>query len=419
ACYYFNRIYRADILHPRLSKEAMLNLILEDVNAFVPRELATFEKTKGEEGRLVLGDEYYVHISGPWDGPVRVIDVQPTSFSFITLKGHLEAGEIQFYLVDHPEQEDAIRFEIRSWTRSRDRVTDFFYQFLGISKMLQKNMWTFFCNKVVEKSGGELIGHIEVMTHRTHFSPEQQIPLWKQYTNQFERWSQAQLNFDPNKREEFTEINGWRIDEYKIGLPSEPSGQPVPGGPWETAKNIINNYEFPDPRIVSGIFVPDGPLQERIMIVRGHFLMFTFLFGVKVSQVFDEVRTLDKRGEGRVWGYSYRTLTGHFEMGEITFEIWKFLETGEVEFRIHAYSKPAFIHNPFYRIGFHLFGRGLQKRFGATALSRMQQMVIERVADVPTQEKPIATPDVQPLEQDESAAKKAEVLEEQQTESEV
>ena len=407
---FYNRTYQVDIQDSKLGKEEIIRSILHDINRFTPQEMAHFEKTEGAEDEFQIGDEFLVRISGPWNGPVRLIELQPDSFSFETLQGHLEVGKIQFIALDHPEQEGVIRFEIRSWARSSNRVTDFFYRILGISKFSQTRMWTFFLDKVVENSGGERVGAIKVMTHKAPHDTQAEQPLWEQYSSEFERWRSIELNFDPSKQEEFTQANGWYIDDYQIGLPSEPPGEPVKNGAWEIAKVIINNYEFPDPDLISGIFVPDQPLNERLMIVKAHFLFFTFVLGVKISRVIDELRDGGKRGQARVWGYSYSTLTGHFESGEITFEVWKFLETGEVEFRIHAYSKPAHIANPFYQFGFRIFGRSLQRRFGASSLERMQRLVLERIASSPQPEEPLETPEVKPISSDEAASDKAEEI---------
>lgn len=40
------------------------------------------------------GDEFVVRMPGPWDGPVRVVRRDESSFRLATLDGHLEAGEI-------------------------------------------------------------------------------------------------------------------------------------------------------------------------------------------------------------------------------------------------------------------------------------------------------------------------------------
>jgi len=412
------RSYQVDIAHPTLSREALMQHLTEDLNRCTPQEMAHFTKTKGEPDRMAVGDEYFIYIAGPWNGPVRVINVTPTSFAFVTLAGHLEAGEITFSVLEHPERQDTIRFRIQSWARSSNRVTDLFYRVLGISQFAQTTMWVTFCKQVVAESGGERLGKIQVTTHKVDEKYIlQQMPRWKPYASRFEQWRRANLNFDINQTEQFTESNGWRIDDYSTGLPGEAPGAPEPNGSFAAAKDIVLNYEFPDPSLISGVFLPDDPLNERIMILRAHFLLFNFLFGVRIGNVIDEVRQTEKQGPAYVWGYSYRTLEGHFEMGEITFEVWKYAQTGEVRFRVHAYSKPDRIKNPFYRIGFRIFGRSLQMRFARASMARMQQLVLERLAAPVQPRKPLETPEVQPIAASEAAQEKVDQVQQETSQS--
>ena len=168
----FHRRYRVDIAHPQQSIEALMQRIRADLNLCSPTYLARFEKVKGDPADMVVGDDYFIHIPGPWNGPVRVIDVTPTSFSLLTLEGHLEAGEIRLRFVPHPEIDDAIRFEILSWARSRNLLVDLAYDKLHLAQMAQTNMWVHFCQRVVEESGGERIGEIDVITERLPFEGE-------------------------------------------------------------------------------------------------------------------------------------------------------------------------------------------------------------------------------------------------------
>ncbi|MGB7337863.1 MAG: DUF1990 family protein [Phototrophicaceae bacterium] len=382
----FYRRYYVDLDNVQRSKADLMTLIEEHLNSFSPSDMAIFERLEEEnDAPMQVGDDYYIHIAGPWDGPVRVIDVTPTSFSFITLDDHLEAGEIQFRITDHPEKETVTRFEIRSWSRSKDRLVHFLYDVLPVVKFSQEKMWIFFCQRVVEVSEAQALDDIQVMTHRVPYTYVKNEVVgnaerWQQYSPQLSQMRHYGLNFDLDQRESFTEVNGWRFDKYEIDLPKEASGAPQKNGSWELAQHVLTNYEFPDPNLISGIFIPDAALAERVMLLEAKFLIFKFYFGVRISSVIDEQRTDDEKGLAQVWGYSYQTLEGHFEMGEITFEIWKFLDSGEVEFRVHSYSKTGHIANPFYRLGFTLFGRMLQKRFANTALSRMQELVINRLA---------------------------------------
>jgi hypothetical protein len=73
----------------------------------------------------------------------------------------------------------------------------------------------------------------------------------------------------------------------------------------------------------------------------------------------------------RIWGWAYRTLQDHLEMGQMDYQVWKWTDSGEVEFRIHVVSRPASIRNPVIRLGFRLFGRREQIRFARRACERM------------------------------------------------
>jgi hypothetical protein len=62
-------------------------------------------------------------------------------------------------------------------------------------------------------------------------------------------------------------------------------------------------------------------------------------------------------------------------MGQMDYEVWKWLDSGAVEFRIHVVSKPAHIPNPLVRLGFRVFGRAMQRRFARHACRRMAQLI--------------------------------------------
>ena len=146
---------------------------------------------------------------------------------------------------------------------------------------------------------------------------------------------------------------------------------------------MLRRYAFPPPDLITGIFQPDGPLENRVMLLRAQFLFFKFYFGVRVSEVTDEAARATPGGPERVWGYGYRTLEGHFERGQIDFTVHKNLTTGAVQFRIHAVSQSGQIRNPFYWVGFKLFGRRLQRKFARESLRRMRDLVAAALASAP------------------------------------
>lgn len=158
----FHRTYRARIRDARVDPEELIAAITADPDRVAPTEFASFAKVLGEEGSMAVGDEYVVRMPGPWDGPVRVVDRTPTSFRFVTLAGHLEAGQIRF----SAERDELLEFRIESWARSGDRLSNLLYHHLRMSKEIQLHMWTSVVERVAELAGGRLTGGIEIRTHR-------------------------------------------------------------------------------------------------------------------------------------------------------------------------------------------------------------------------------------------------------------
>jgi uncharacterized protein (UPF0548 family) len=185
------------------------------------------------------------------------------------------------------------------------------------------------------------------------------------------RWlSDTQVNFEPPGGGWPGPDEGWNVDERVQALPSESPGPPEAEGSFEMATRLMRGYRFADPSIVRAIFDADRPLEGRDMLLELRFRGLRFPVGVRITSVYEENRVLGGR-KGRVWGWSYRTLQGHLEQGEMHWQVWKWLATGEVDFRIHSYSRRAAISNPLVRLGFALFGRREQLRFLDSTCRRM------------------------------------------------
>ena len=159
----FHRRYGALVREPQMSPEQLIDHVAHDLNRVAPTEFAVFQKVAGSDDAMRVGDEYVVRMPGPWDGPVRIVAVSPSSFRFATLAGHLEAGQIEFRAAPAP---DGLRFEIESWARSADRLSDLLYHRLHMAKEIQLHMWTSFLERVARASGGRLTGGIEIHTRR-------------------------------------------------------------------------------------------------------------------------------------------------------------------------------------------------------------------------------------------------------------
>lgn len=159
----FHRRYRTRIRESELSADELLAQVAADPDSVAPTEFASFQKLSGEPGTMRPGDEYVVRMASPWDGPVRVVARESDRFRLITLEGHLEAGQITFRARDDG---DLIVFEIESWARSTDGITDLLYDRLRMSKEVQLHMWTSTLERVVDLSGGKMTDGIDIRTRK-------------------------------------------------------------------------------------------------------------------------------------------------------------------------------------------------------------------------------------------------------------
>jgi uncharacterized protein (UPF0548 family) len=169
---------------------------------------------------------------------------------------------------------------------------------------------------------------------------------------------------------------GWNVDDRCQALPAELPGDPVPEGSWEIACRLIRGYEFADPSLVRAHYDPARPLDGREMLLELRALGLVRVYvGVRVVHVYDEVRAVQRR-QARVFGWAYRTLKGHVEEGQMDWQVWKWVDTGEVQFRVHAVSRTAPIPNPFVRVGFWAL-RAHERTLFLDSTSRRMRMLTE------------------------------------------
>lgn len=163
-----HRRYGVRIAGSHLDPAGLMRLVTGDINQAVP-EMAVFKKTRGRGEKLrAPGDEFVVRMPGPWNGPVRVVHRDDTSFRLATLPGHLEAGQIEFRA---GRDGDELTFDIESWARAGDRLADLLYNRLRLAKEIQLNMWSHFCLQVAALSGGRPVGGITIRTRWLPWPP--------------------------------------------------------------------------------------------------------------------------------------------------------------------------------------------------------------------------------------------------------
>ncbi len=159
----FHRRYSTRIRNSGLSASALMAQLKTDLNQAAPTKFARFQRVLGDQPHLALGDEYVVRMPGPWDGPVKVVADAERSFRLATLAGHLEAGQIEFRVRAEGE---IIAFEIESWARSGDRLSNLLYHKVRMAKEVQLHMWISFLEGVTALSGGTMSGGVDIDTQR-------------------------------------------------------------------------------------------------------------------------------------------------------------------------------------------------------------------------------------------------------------
>lgn len=153
-----------------MSAPELMDAVRRDLNRPAPSAFARFQKVLGQRGEMAVGDEYVVRMPGPWDGPVRVIELTPRSFRLATLDGHLEAGQIEFRA--DAADEGGLSFEIESWARSSTWLANLLYHNLRMSKEVQAHMWISFLEGVADVAGGRMRGGVTLETERVEVSTD-------------------------------------------------------------------------------------------------------------------------------------------------------------------------------------------------------------------------------------------------------
>ncbi len=371
----FHRIYRTRIVGSPLSAGQLMELLSADLDRMAPSEFATFQKLEGKKGTLRRGDEYIVRMPGPWDGPVRVTAVDATSFRLATLDGHLEAGQIEFRVYSDYR---SLWFEIESWARSGDRLSDLLYTRLRFSKEVQLHMWSSVLRRIIRLAGGRMEDGIVITTRSVEPGS---LPGRRSGGGAgagidpgLAELAGRRVNFDATKIDSYIHEDGWLVDDMIEQLPDEAAGPPIEGASWETARRLMDNYQLADPRVVSFLYDTDAPLAGRDMLLKIRYGFLRFSVGVRIGDVYEETVTVEGR-QVRIFGWDYRTLQGHFEQGQMHYEIWKWLDTGNVEFHLRAVSRAAQSGPFLLRTGFRLFGRTHQLRFYRAACRRIRRLI--------------------------------------------
>jgi hypothetical protein len=155
-----HRRYTVAVADAEIEPHELIARLAAEPDEVAPAWVARFRKTRGKPGRLSVGDEFLVQMPGPWNGPVRVIDVGAEHFRFATLDGHLEAGQIEW----RAWKDDHLRFAVESWARPGDRLSALLHDRLPMAKEVQLYMWTSLLERGARFAGGRPLDGIDVLT---------------------------------------------------------------------------------------------------------------------------------------------------------------------------------------------------------------------------------------------------------------
>lgn len=199
-------------------------------------------------------------------------------------------------------------------------------------------------------------------------------PIPARHVARFDDLAGRDRNFVPLSFEEAAADPAWDVDHRRAVLGREPSGAPVPDGPYLLARRALVDYAFADPRLVRAAYDPTVPLDGRTMLLVARFYGLRFPMGVRVGGVTDQPDRCEGRPVHR-FAWHYDTLQGHLERGRMRYELRKWTDTGEVEVRIDAYSQRGDVPNPLVGLGLAVFGRWMQRRFHSRVLARLHEIV--------------------------------------------
>jgi hypothetical protein len=159
----FHRRFWVRIVEARLTAYQLMARVVSDFKDFVPSEVVAVRSSRVVGDTLQVGDELVVEMPGPWDGPVRVVHVDDACLRLATLRGHLEAGQVEFR-AHHTG--DTVIFEIEVWARPGTLLVHLLYSHLRLAKEMQLNMWVRFCLAAAATAGGRPADGVHIRTHR-------------------------------------------------------------------------------------------------------------------------------------------------------------------------------------------------------------------------------------------------------------
>ncbi|MEZ5230386.1 MAG: hypothetical protein R2710_28085, partial [Acidimicrobiales bacterium] len=122
----------------------LLDRFRQDPDDFAPIEYAEFTS-----GPLRQGMRFTIDLAGPWNGPVEVAEDAPDRIRLATLEDHMEAGWIEFRVVDG----DRPVLRIESTARAGSRGFWLLHDVLPFAWWVQTDMWSHVLEALARSAG--------------------------------------------------------------------------------------------------------------------------------------------------------------------------------------------------------------------------------------------------------------------------
>jgi hypothetical protein len=153
-----HRVYSATIQSPKLPAERLVAIIAADPNVIAPSEVLRFEKTRGDPGVLVEGDQLLIRMAGPWNAPVEVTRRWKEGFRFSASRGHPQLGQVELRARD---EDGAIAIEIQTRERAAG-IAFHVLQRIRLIRRMQSYTWGEMLQNAAQLAGGRRPDQIAV-----------------------------------------------------------------------------------------------------------------------------------------------------------------------------------------------------------------------------------------------------------------
>jgi hypothetical protein len=181
---------------------------------------------------------------------VRVVEIGPCGFGFVTLDGHLEAGRIRFTATDLGR--GRLEVCIEAWARGGDRISNLLFDRVPVNKEVQRHMWTSVLERLRKPPAPGATGR---STSRRAASTRPSSPMLDERLAATPRARRAldelagrPLNIEQAELAAASRETGWHIDDDR---------QPLPAGHFERGQMEFTVRKWLD----------DGTVESCIHVV--------------------------------------------------------------------------------------------------------------------------------------------------------